>query len=162
MRPQRVWACSALDPLLPSPASGMTQVCLYIQIGGESFVEFQLKSFKALRGVGRDLCTLWGESGRWGLRGRGAVWARQALRALQCGGCHFNWAFVCQQPTLALLSRARVLRARVSGQDEGPAGREMSPWPSWGWERNSPRLSSSHEPQARTWSQGAPFSGPRL
>lgn len=40
------------------------------------------------------------------------------------GGYRFNWAFVCQQPALALLSWAWVPRTRSAGQDKGPTGRE--------------------------------------
>lgn len=86
-------------------------------------MEFWLKGFKAWREVGRSLCSLGRKQGWLDLRGAGESLSWAGARDTDYGGYSFNWAFICQQPALALLSWAWVLRARSSGQDKGPTGR---------------------------------------
>lgn len=105
------------------PLQGMIQVCFYTQIQGGSYVELQLKGFKAWGGVGQSLYSLGWKQSLWGLRREGDRLSWAGARALT-GWYRFNWAFVCQQPTVALLSWAWVPRTRSAGQDKGPTGRE--------------------------------------
>lgn len=78
------------------------------------------KEFSSVERSGEGILYPVGESGWWG-----HLELDRHPGHSPCGACHFNWVSVCQQPTLALLSQAWVLRARASGQDKAlPAGRD--------------------------------------